>query len=547
MKEKISRLLAGAVVCAMLAACGASEQKPEPAEQNSQTQQQAQENVVESPETQAEVEALTSQAQDDASLKTAQDSAGTPSFLGKPMQDFSVQTIDGETFTLSESLKEHDLVLVNFFFTRCVPCGKEFPIIEEAYEKYKERFDVVSLSTDPYDTDDILTKYAEQKGLTFHVGSDSGPGLSESVISEIQAMPVSLFVDRFGNIAYCEEGALVNPANLDRLITYFLSDDYTQSTTLTQVPEPKPDPKTDEEALSAALNAEGGSLRFYNSDDSTVWPMVPMEKDGHKGVMTTNKQVDDSTSSIYTTVNAEEGDVLSFDYSISADAYKTRLTVLIDGVGVKCFNGIQDWSSWSIELPAGEHEICFRYTKGPFTEGEDTVWLSNVRVESGDDAQKALASLPTYPAGDMFGAQMLVEDAKHVIVESDSVDNATSMESGDGLNYYMLPEGSGAIKLKVALTEDMDPGAAFIVNFVQRVVTACENTLTEDRSEYIYSTDLALTGDLFTYIVCEYDPPNDGDPTVCTTFFFTSEEILDEFLRSNGEGMGVTFTWHYDE
>lgn len=147
-------------------------------------------------------------------------------------------------------------------------------------------------------------------------------------------------MDRFGNVAYYEKGAFVNQAKLDRVINYFLSDEYTQSTALTQAPEPKPGKNAGEEALAAALNAEGGSLRFYNSEDSTVWPMVPTEKDGRKGVMTTNMQVDNSTSSIYLAVNAAEGDVLSFDYSMSAAAYKTRLTILIDGEGVKCSNGI---------------------------------------------------------------------------------------------------------------------------------------------------------------------------------------------------------------
>ena len=573
MKKNVAKLLAGIIVCAMLAGCGGSEQKPEPMDQNSQAQAQelaqddagAQEAQAQSQGTQtaepqnSEAESLTSQAQDDAGAQKAQAQAqapeaqtsevqaDAPSFLGKPMADFSAQTISGGTFTLSESLKKHDLVLVNFFFTGCVPCGKEFPIIEEAYEKYKDRFDVVSLSTDPDDTDDILAKYAGQLGLTFHVGSDNGPGLSESVISELPNRPLSLFVDRFGNVAYYEKGAFVNQAKLDRVINYFLSDEYTQSTALTQAPEPKPGKNAGEEALAAALNAEGGSLRFYNSEDSTVWPMVPTEKDGRKGVMTTNMQVDNSTSSIYLAVNAAEGDVLSFDYSMSAAAYKTRLTILIDGEGVKCFNGMHDWTGWSIELPAGEHEICFRYTKSTFTEGEDTVWLSNMRIESGDDAKKALASLPSYPAGERFGAEILAQGARHVIVECDSPDVVTGMDSTDNFNYYMLPEGSGPITMRVTLTEDMDPGAAFIANFVARTVTAYENTLTEDRGDYIYTTDPALLRDGFTYIVSEYDPPNDAAPTTCTTFITYSEEILDEILRTNGESMGVTFTWHYDE
>jgi len=61
------------------------------------------------------------------------------SLLGKPFQDFTVTDIDGNTFTLSEALKDHEAVLINFWATWCGPCRSEFPAINKVYEEYKDK------------------------------------------------------------------------------------------------------------------------------------------------------------------------------------------------------------------------------------------------------------------------------------------------------------------------------------------------------------------------------------------------------------------------
>ena len=44
----------------------------------------------------------------------------TKDFLGKPFPDFTVTDSEGKTFTLSEALKDHEAVLINFWAT----CGR---------------------------------------------------------------------------------------------------------------------------------------------------------------------------------------------------------------------------------------------------------------------------------------------------------------------------------------------------------------------------------------------------------------------------------------
>ena len=62
-----------------------------------------------------------------------------PEYLGKPLADFTVETIDGGSFTLSEALEEKDLVVINLWATWCPPCEREFPYLQKAYEQYQDR------------------------------------------------------------------------------------------------------------------------------------------------------------------------------------------------------------------------------------------------------------------------------------------------------------------------------------------------------------------------------------------------------------------------
>ena len=71
--------------------------------------------------------------------------------LGETLPDFTVETIDGGTFTLSEALKEKDLVMINLWATWCGPCEREFPYMEEAYELYSDKVEIIALSVEPDD------------------------------------------------------------------------------------------------------------------------------------------------------------------------------------------------------------------------------------------------------------------------------------------------------------------------------------------------------------------------------------------------------------
>ncbi len=155
--------------------------------------------------------------------------AAPEDWQGKTLSDFSVKTINGDTFTLSESLKTHDLVLINLWATWCGPCRMEFPYLETAWERYGSRVDVIALSIESSDSFDVLRRFANEYGLNFPIGRDE-----TNIFGMIggTAIPTTLIVDRDMRIVTVEIGSKSSVDEFTNLFDSLLSayPDKTQNT-----------------------------------------------------------------------------------------------------------------------------------------------------------------------------------------------------------------------------------------------------------------------------------------------------------------------------
>ena len=142
------------------------------------------------------------------------------------LQDFSVQTIDGETFSLSEALETHEMVLVNLFATWCPPCKMEFPYLQEAWTQEQDRVAVIALSVEPTDSLDVLRTFADDMGLTFAMGRTDGTNLDRFVT---EGIPTTIVVDRTGKIAKIEIGAMSSAQQFLDLFDEYSGADYDPS------------------------------------------------------------------------------------------------------------------------------------------------------------------------------------------------------------------------------------------------------------------------------------------------------------------------------
>ena len=145
--------------------------------------------------------------------------------------------------------------------------------------------------------------------------------------------------------------------------------------TPTEVPTPTPGPGSD---LDEAMNVAGGTLHFTTDGD---YPWIVEETWGKS----TNINVASSTSTVSTTVTAAAGDILQFDFRSFGEGFGDTvwdgLHLFIDGTEVAKWNRVETWTTYAVELTAGEHTITWTYQKDSTVDKEgDYANVDNVYV-----------------------------------------------------------------------------------------------------------------------------------------------------------------------
>ena len=121
--------------------------------------------------------------------------AGTPTVEAAPA--WEATTIDGERLASGEL--RGDVYAVDFFFTWCQICARQYPAKQELVEHFADRpdFHFISISADPTDTPEVLDQYRRSHGASWPFVSDAF-GLYQKF--EVSGRPFIVFVDRDGNV-----------------------------------------------------------------------------------------------------------------------------------------------------------------------------------------------------------------------------------------------------------------------------------------------------------------------------------------------------------
>jgi cytochrome c biogenesis protein CcmG, thiol:disulfide interchange protein DsbE len=119
--------------------------------------------------------------------------------VGKPAPDFTLNTFDGQTISLS-SLKGKPVAVI-FWSSTCHYCAQEAPILEQLYQQYKgQGLEVLGVGLDD---EAALRDKAKQLKLTYPNGYNPQAGQRYG----IDGVPHTFIVDREGTISASLLGA----------------------------------------------------------------------------------------------------------------------------------------------------------------------------------------------------------------------------------------------------------------------------------------------------------------------------------------------------
>lgn len=329
--------------------------------------------------------------------------------IGDIIHDYEFTTpyeVEGSkvTYSISELLETKDAVIINNWGTQCSACVMEVAAMQEAYEKYQDRIELIAvsnyISVYGYDTDSDVINFREDYELTFPMMCDKN---SFNARFSISGHPTTIVVDRYGAIAHIEVGAISSAEVWERLIVRYLGDNYVQTFVPGKDNEPitsevaKPDITVSEDhyqKIGEAINNFDESDDVYikwsgETENEYMWPFILKTEEGisdeEQVLCSSNAKKPNSMSALYGLVKMPVGKVFTFDYYAECETDADILSIIWDGKIIRQISGLsKGWKTCHlyVELTTGEHRLAFAYKKDTTTDiGRDNVYIRNIRFE----------------------------------------------------------------------------------------------------------------------------------------------------------------------
>jgi len=128
-------------------------------------------------------------------------SLASSGLVGNKAPDFALKSSTGENLRLSEYRGE--VVMINFWATWCGPCRQEMPLLDDLYNRY-ERVGFKLLGVNIDDNSQRAIDMMRELGVNFPVLFDASKDVSK--LYEVNAMPVTVILDREGNVRHVHQG-----------------------------------------------------------------------------------------------------------------------------------------------------------------------------------------------------------------------------------------------------------------------------------------------------------------------------------------------------
>ncbi|MCH5158175.1 MAG: TlpA family protein disulfide reductase [Clostridiales bacterium] len=384
------------------------------------------------------------------------------------------------TYTLSTVLESKRMVLLNFWNTNCGPCVEEMPDLELVYREFKSQAEVFGIDV-PLLGVDRIANIRQYRNATYYDDDMNPYSLTYPLAIDdnempyhfaMDAIPVSVVVDRYGVIALIHVGGMDRPT-FRKLFEKYTSDNYVQDKLPDEENPDKPKDELEREKpnvsqpasseIEAAINGTGFTGSYYpetETDDAEYsWPWLVGETNNEKYIYPANTGVNYSFATIYTKVNISAADiadengkvVLAFDLQWACENLYDYFYVIVNNSLVYEYTGTEQWGKWQscfalVATEPGEYVLCLMFVKDEQqSEGADTVRIKNMRMLSIPQIDIPSLDMPREAARDWDGNDFNT----YVSVVKDA-DGFYHMGSADG--PYILAELMGVSAFNKRLT-----------------------------------------------------------------------------------------------
>ena len=331
-----------------------------------------------------------------SSLITGQEiTSGTRFELGSIMYDFQFTDSDGVVHTLSETLAEKKMVMLNFWYTNCSYCYQEFPAINTVYAEYADEIEIFALNDYPGENMDGVLDWKNSLGLNFPMGLiTTGLGIGSFGGG---GWPMTVIIDRYGMIAMAHAGAITSEHAWKQIFGHFTAENYQQkliveyTDLVNQVLPTETFPGSD--AIGNAINKGELNVTYRPDDNEYVWPFVETTFNGQTCVKASNSRIDSSYSILYADVELKAGQAFGFDYIISSELGNDYVVIIVNGEDIYQVSGYDETPQWKtcypwVALEDGVYEVAICYIKdGSTNAGDDTIYIDNARVVNVEDIE----------------------------------------------------------------------------------------------------------------------------------------------------------------
>jgi peroxiredoxin len=115
---------------------------------------------------------------------------------GAEAPGFTVSDIKGNSYRLSDL--KGKIIVLNFWFTSCVPCINEMPELNKLNEKYKDNPGIVFIAI-TYDPDERVKDFLAKRVFNYPVVTGQKALIERYGIS---SYPTNIIVDKSGHVAF---------------------------------------------------------------------------------------------------------------------------------------------------------------------------------------------------------------------------------------------------------------------------------------------------------------------------------------------------------